>query len=273
MIDLTLQRYAFFALVAAALFGASTPLAKLLLGDLPPIGLAGLLYLGSGLGLLAVRLATHVWRGANGPAPETPLAVRDYPWLAGAVIAGGVIAPILLLWGLSGVSASGASLLLNFEGVITTLIAAALFREAVGGRVWTAAALMLAAGLVLSWQSQAEFKFSLRAVAIIGACFCWGLDNNLTRKISATDPVVLAMIKGLAAGSFNLVLAFALGLNFPATTTLAGALAVGFLGYGVSLVLFILAPRRRGSRASRAPARACADDACPSPSAGSASPA
>ena len=247
MIDISLQRYAFFALIAAALFGASTPLAKLLLGDLPPIGLAGLLYLGSGLGLLAVRLATRLWRGTNGPAPEAPLAVSDYPWLAGAVIAGGIVAPILLLWGLSGASASGASLLLNFEGVITTLIAAAFFREAVGRRMWMAAALMLAAGLVLSWQPQAEFRFSLHAVAIIGACFCWALDNNLTRRISATDPVVLAMIKGFAAGSFNLVLAFALGLHFPPTTALAGALAVGFLGYGVSLVLFILALRHLGS--------------------------
>jgi len=247
MIDISLQRYAFFALIAAALFGASTPLAKLLLGDLPPIGLAGLLYLGSGLGLLAVRLATRLWRGTNGPAPEAPLAVSDYPWLAGAVIAGGIVAPILLLWGLSGASASGASLLLNFEGVITTLIAAAFFREAVGRRMWMAAALMLAAGLVLSWQPQAEFRFSLHAVAIIGACFCWALDNNLTRRISATDPVVLAMIKGFAAGSFNLVLAFALGLHFPPATALAGALAVGFLGYGVSLVLFILALRHLGS--------------------------
>jgi drug/metabolite transporter (DMT)-like permease len=247
MIDLSLQRYALFALAAAALFGASTPLAKLLLGDVPPIALAGLLYLGSGLGLLVARLATHVWRGANSPAQETPLAAKDYPWLAGAVIAGGVVAPILLLWGLAGTSASGASLLLNLEGVITTLVAAALFREAVGRRVWMAAALMLAAGLMLSWQPQAEFNLSLHAFAIVGACFCWALDNNLTRKISAADPVVLAMVKGLSAGSFNLVLALALGLPVPAPVTLALALALGFLGYGVSLVLFILALRHLGS--------------------------
>lgn len=144
-------------------------------------------------------------------------------------------------------SASEASLLLNLEGVITTLVAAALFREAVGGRVWAAVALMLAAGLVLSWQPQEDFKLSPHAVAIVGACFCWALDNNLTRKISANDPVMLAMIKGLTAGSFNLALAFAFGLHFPATAPLAGALVVGFLGYGVSLVLFILALRHLGS--------------------------
>ena len=247
MINLSLQRYAFFALAAAALFGASTPLAKLLLGELPPLELAGLLYLGSGLGLFAAKLVTHAQRSANQPAAEASLATRDYPWLAGAVIAGGVAAPILLLWGLSGTSASEASLLLNLEGVITTLVAAALFREAIGGRVWAAAALMLAGGLVLSWQPQANLKLSLHAVAIVGACFCWALDNNLTRRISASDPVVLAMLKGLIAGSFNLALALALGTEFPAGTTLAGALTLGFLSYGVSLVLFILALRHLGS--------------------------
>lgn len=247
MIDLALQRYALFALIAAALFGASTPLAKLMLGDLSPAGLAGLLYLGSGLGLLVVRLVVHPWRSANSPAPETPLAARDYPWLVGATIAGGVVAPVLLLWGLSGASASGASLLLNLESVITTLVAAALFREAVGRRVWTAAALMLAAGLALSWQPQAEYKFSLHALAVVGACFCWAFDNNFTRKVSATDPVMLVMIKGLTAGSFNLVLAFALGLRFPATGIFIGALVLGFLSYGVSLVLFIYALRHLGT--------------------------
>jgi drug/metabolite transporter (DMT)-like permease len=246
-IDLHIQRYAFLALAAAALFGASTPFAKVLLGELPPLGLAGLLYLGSGLGLLAVRLATHSRRSADQPATEAPLAAGDYPWLAGAVIAGGVVAPVLLMWGLSGTGASEASLLLNLESVVTMLVAAFLFREAVGGRVWAAAALMLAGGLVLSWQPQADLKLSLHAVAIVGACFCWALDNNLTRKISENDPVVLAMIKGLTAGSFNLALAFALGMHISGTATLAGALVLGFLGYGVSLVLFILALRHLGS--------------------------
>ncbi len=247
MIDLSLQRYAFFALAAAALFGASTPFAKLLLGDLQPLGLAGLLYLGSGLGLLAVHVHGRLFARAAPGSKEAPLSGQDYAWLTGAVIAGGIVAPVLLLWGLTGTGASEASLLLNLEGVVTVFIAALLFREAVGGRVWAAAVLMLAAGLVLSWRPQAELKFSLHAVAIVGACICWALDNNLTRKISANDPVVLAMIKGLTAGSFNLALAFALGLHFPASATLAGALVLGFLGYGISLVLFILALRHLGA--------------------------
>lgn len=247
MIDFSLQRYAFLALAAAALFGASTPLAKLLLGDVPPLALAGLLYLGSGLGLLAMRILQRSFAGVAPGSKEAPLSGQDYCWLAGAVITGGVVAPILLVWGLSGTGASEASLLLNLEGVITTLVAAALFREAVGGRVWAAAALMLAGATVLSWNPHAEIKLSLHAFAIVGACFFWALDNNFTRKVSASDPVVLAMIKGLVAGSFNLTLASALRLPVPATAPLAGALAVGFLGYGVSLVLFILALRHLGS--------------------------
>lgn len=247
MIDFSLQRYAFLALGAAALFGASTPFAKLLLGNVTPLALAGLLYLGSGLGLLAVRVLGRLSAKAARRSKEAPLSGHDYVWLAGAVITGGVVGPVLLMWGLSATGASEASLLLNLEGVITTLVAAVLFREAVGGRVWTAAATMLAGALLLSWQPQADLKLSLHALAIVGACFCWALDNNLTRKISAADPMMLAMVKGLVAGSFNLLLAFALGAHVPATATLAAALALGFLSYGVSLVWFILALRHLGS--------------------------
>jgi len=246
MIDLPRQRYAFLALAAAVLFGASTPFAKLLLGELSPLALAGLLYLGSGLGLLTVRLAMRA-RRRDQPAAEAPIMAGDYPWLAAAVITGGIAAPILLLWGLAGTSASAASLLLNLESVVTMLVAALLFGEAVCRRVVAAAALMLAGATVLSWDPQAELKLSLHAIAILGACLCWALDNNFTRKISAGDPVALAMIKGLAAGSLNLALAFALGFHLPGTAALAAALGVGFLGYGVSLVLFILALRHLGA--------------------------
>ncbi len=247
MINLSLQRHAFLALAAAALFGASTPFAKLLLGDLPPLALAGLLYLGSGLGLLAVRIVRRLLPATAPGSTEPSLAGQDYLWLAGAILSGGIVAPVLLMWGLAGSGASEASLLLNLESVVTMLVAAFLFREAVGGRVWVAAMLMLAAALVLSWQPQAELEFSLHSAAVVGACFCWALDNNLTRKISASDPLALAMVKGLAAGSFNLALAFALGMRFPETAPLAGALVLGFLGYGVSLVLFILALRHLGT--------------------------
>jgi drug/metabolite transporter (DMT)-like permease len=243
LIDLRVQRYALLALAAAALFGASTPLAKLLLGQVSPVVLAGFLYLGSGLGLALLLLA----RGLVGRFREAKLTARDWGWLAGAILAGGVMAPVLLLWGLSASSAAATSLLLNFEGVMTTIVAAAVFREAIGGRVWVAALVMVTGGIMLAYDPSAPLAFSLPALAIVGACLCWGIDNNLTRKVARADPVVTAMTKGLAAGSFNLALGLALGGKFPGLGAAAGALALGFVSYGVSLVLFIYALRHLGA--------------------------
>lgn len=242
-IDLRIQRYALLALAAAALFGASTPLAKLLLGQISPVVLAGLLYFGSGLGLAIFKLA----RNTGERAREASLAARDWRWLAGAILAGGIAAPVLLLWGLAGSGAAATSLLLNFEGVITVLVAAIVFHEAVGARVWIGALVMLAGGFVLAWDPAAPLAFSLPAVAIVGACLCWAVDNNLTRKISGADPVVIAMTKGLAAGTCNLTLGLALGGTLPGSGAAASAVVLGFVAYGVSLVLFIHALRHLGS--------------------------
>jgi len=242
-IDLKIQRHALLALVAAALFGASTPFAKLLLGEVSPIVLAGLLYLGSGIGLALLRLA----RGRSERPREARLAPRDWGWLAGAIFSGGVVAPVLLLWGLAGGGAGETSLLLNFEGVLTALVAGLLFREAVGARVWLAALVMLSGGLVLAYDPNATLAFSPQSLAIVGACLAWALDNNLTRKIAGADPVVTAMTKGLAAGGFNLALGLALGGSFPAAGAAIGAVALGFAAYGVSLVLFIYALRHLGA--------------------------
>jgi drug/metabolite transporter (DMT)-like permease len=242
-IDLHIQRYAFLALAAAALFGASTPFAKLLLGEISPVVLAGLLYLGSGFGLVLLRFVP-----GHGQRPrEAPLAARDLTWLAGAIVSGGIVAPVLLLWGLAGSGAAETSLLLNFESVITTLVAVGLFREAVGARVWLAALVMLAGGFVLAYDPTALIAFSPQSLAVVGACFCWALDNNLTRKVAGADPVATAVAKGLTAGSFNLALGLALGGMFPAFGAAVGALTLGFFAYGVSLVLFIYALRHLGT--------------------------
>jgi len=243
MIDFSLQRYALLALAAAALFGASTPLAKLLLGEISPVMLAGLLYLGGGFGL-----ALSLFARGSAPRPrEAPLAARDWGWLAGAILAGGVVAPVLLLWGLSGSGAAETSLLLNFEAIITALIAAALFREAVGARVWSATLVMLAGGFVLAYDPNAPLALSAHSLAIVAACIGWAVDNNLTRKVAAADPVVTTMTKGLVAGSFNLALGLGLGGKLPVMEAATGALALGFVAYGVSLVLYIYALRHLGA--------------------------
>lgn len=249
MIDIALQRYALLALLAAALFGVSTPLAKLLLGTFSPLLLAGLLYLGSGCGLLVLTLIRKYTYTKTVAAPrEAPLAQHDFLWLGGAVLTGGVIAPILLLWGLRVTAAATASLLLNLESVLTALLAAWVFREAVGRRLWLALAIMLAAGLLLSYQPDVPLQFSPGSLAIAGACLLWGLDNNLTRKISAGDPISIAMIKGLVAGAANICLFVASGgVTTAGGWVLAGALLLGFASFGISLVLFIYALRHLGS--------------------------
>lgn len=245
MIDFHLQRHAWTALGAAALFGLSTPLAKVLLGEIHPLALAALLYLGSGCGLFLWRALRR--SATVGTAAEAPLSRTDLPWLLGAIASGGIVAPVLLLWGLAGTGASTASLLLNVEGVLTTIVAALLFREAVAGRVWLATLLMLVASTLLVYRPDAAGGWSWQSLALVGACLFWAIDNNLTRRIAGVDPLTIAMAKGLGAGMFNGVLAVALGVPLPSAPAIAGALAVGFAGYGVSLVLFIHALRHLGS--------------------------
>ena len=245
MIDFALQRYAFLALFAAALFGASTPLAKLLLQDISPLMLAGLLYLGSGMGLLAIRLGRSLF--AANSDDEASLQPRDYAWLAAAIIAGGVCAPVLLMWGLSGTTAAAASLLLNLESVITTLVAAAIFREAVSTRIWLASIITLIGGLLLSYDPAMPLSLSLPSLAVAGACLMWAFDNNLTRKISASDPVNIAIVKGIVAGAVNTGLALAIDAAVPGVTSIAGAMLLGLFSYGISLVLFVYALRYLGS--------------------------
>lgn len=232
-----------YALLGAALFGASTPIAKLLVGEIGPVMLAGLLYAGSGLGLglwLAVRGSLS--RAAGRPR----FAPGDYKWLAGAVILGGVIGPALLMLALAASSASSVSLLLNLESVFTALLAWFVFRENFDRRLMLGMSLIVCGGVILGLRP-GETAASWPGLAVAGACLCWALDNNLTRKISAGDSVKIAGIKGLAAGTVNLCAAAAFGAALPAPETAAAAALVGLLGYGVSLALFVVALRQLGT--------------------------
>jgi|SRR6185437_650786 len=233
-----------FALTSAVLFGASTPFAKLLLGNgITPWLLAGLLYLGSGAGLSITLIAR---RALGLGSSEASLKATDLPWLVLVVISGGVIGPLLLMVGLASTPASSASLLLNLEGLATMVIAWIVFRENVDRRLMFGAAAILSGALLLSWQSGPS-GFGVGLFAIAGACLAWGIDNNLTRKLSAADPLQIALIKGLAAGTANLALALIAGAYLPPAREIAGAALIGFLGYGVSLVLFVLGLRHLGA--------------------------
>lgn len=232
------------AIVSAGLFGASTPLAKLMLGaGVDPWLLAGLLYLGSGIGLGALHLARRLSGGA--PA-EAPLRRADLPWLGLVVLAGGVLGPLLLMVGLSSTPASSAALLLNVEGLATMGIAWVVLKEHADRRLLLGAGAILAGAVILSWQG-GPAPVGWGAVAIVAACIAWGVDNNLTRKLSSADPVQIALIKGVAAGAVNLSLAVLHGASVPALPALVAAGVLGFLGYGVSLALFVLALRHLGS--------------------------
>ena len=240
---MTNQRSAIWpALGAAALFGASTPLVKLLVGELPTLLLAGLLYMGSGLGLAVIRLLRDRGWKSSGLAPG------EWRWLAGAIVFGGMLGPALLVFGLAHTDAGTASLMLNLEAVFTAVLAWVVFKENVDRRIVLGMLLIVAGGAALAWPTAGiETPSGVGLLAIAAACLCWAIDNNLTRRVSGSDALFIAGAKGWTAGLVNTGLAFLLGAALPAWPAAGGAMAVGLLGYGASLVLFVQALRGLGT--------------------------
>lgn len=235
------------ALGAALLFGASTPLAKLLGVDVAPQLLAGLLYLGSGVGLGLLMLGRHLLdRGQRDGVASLRIPKKEWPWLAGAIVAGGVLGPVLLMSGLRSTDGAAASLLLNVEGVLTAVIAWLVFKENADRHIVLGMAAIVAGGVLLSLQP-GTVSLSAGALLIVAACLCWAVDNNLTRKVSANDALLVACLKGLFAGLTNTGLALALGATMPPVVPLLATSAVGFAGYGLSLALFVVALRGLGT--------------------------
>lgn len=232
------------ALLAALLFGLGAPAAKILVGSVDPWLLAGLLYLGSGIGLVVYR---GLRRAVAAGTQEADVRWSDAPWLVGAIVAGGIVGPVLLMFALALGSAAQSSLLLNLEGVFTALLAWLVFREHVHGRIAAGMAAITAGALTLSWDPAAPALFDRSALLVAGACMAWAIDNNLTRRVSHGDPVQVAALKGCAAGGVNLAIALARGAALPPLTVALTAAVVGLLGYGISLVLFVLALRHLGT--------------------------
>lgn len=233
------------ALSAALLFGVSAPVSKLLLKDFKPLQLAGILYLGSGVGLGLIKaLQILIFKKQD---DASRINGKDIKWLAGAVLCGGIIAPVLLMLGLSKTPASTASLLLNFEAVSTAVIAFLFFKERIGKKLWAAILCITIASIVLSLDLSGKWGFSVGSAGILLACALWGLDNNFTRKISYKDPYVIVMVKGLVSGAFSIGLSISLGYHLPGWDKMLAGLMLGFLTYGLSLFLFVLSLRRMGS--------------------------
>jgi drug/metabolite transporter (DMT)-like permease len=233
-----------YALISAALFGVSTPAAKILVGTVHPAVLAGLLYCGAGIGIAALR---RVLPSIVATAPEVALTRSELPWLAGAIASGGVVGPLLLMTGLSRTDAAAASLLLTLEGAATALMAWFIFHENFDRRIALGMCCLVAGAAVLSWSGTPTVDSVIGPLAIVGACLAWGLDNNLTRKVSLADPLQIVQLKGLIAGPFNLVLGLMLGAALPGLSAVLFAGVVGFFGYGVSLALFVVALRHLGT--------------------------
>ena len=229
------------ALLAAALFGAATPLSKLLLDHVSPWMLAALLYLGSGMGLWAFRRCTR--------ASKVVLPRAEAGWLAAAILCGGVIAPLLLMVGLQRAPAASASMLLNAESVLTALIAWFVFRENFDRRILLGMLFIVAGALALGLRTDAsrDLQLDVSLMPVLGACLAWAIDNNLSRKVSLSDASWVAMVKGLSAGITNLLLAFAFGAPLPSLNTTVLAAMLGFISYGASLTLFMLALRNLGT--------------------------
>lgn len=239
-----MQQGVLAALGAALLFGVGTPASKLLLGPVSPWLLASLLYMGSGIGLAVVRYFNH--------AARPRFAGSELTWLILAIATGGIIGPVLLMWGLSHMPASGASLLLNAEGVFTALLAWLVFGENMDRRIALGMALVVAGALVLSWPNEARWGDVLPALSVLGACLAWALDNNFTRKVALGDATFIAMAKGLVAGAVNLALALLAGAVLPSAGIVLAAGLLGLVSYGISLVLFVIALRELGTARSGA---------------------
>ncbi len=231
------------ALLAALFFGVSAPISKLLLGDVPPVLMAAFLYLGSGTGISFIKLYQRFSKNQKEAGIKRP----DVGWLAGAIISGGIIAPIILMISLKNTSASSASLLLNFEGVGTTVLALLFFHESISRRALAAISAITLASIFLSTDFKSGFGFSLGALGILLACVLWGLDNNLTRNISGKDPLTIVAWKGLVAGTFSLILGLVLGQQLPGLFTIFSILLLGFISYGLSTMLFIYSMRGLGA--------------------------
>jgi drug/metabolite transporter (DMT)-like permease len=239
------SRGAACAIAASLLFGSSTPISKVFLSQIEPWILAGLFSLSAGIGLgIYYILSRGLVRKSS---PDKNLEGKDWIWFSAATLAGGVTAPVLLMFGIANSPASSAALLLSLEGVLTALVAWSIFRERFDWRLALGMAAIIAGSVVISSAKYSEFKVSWGSLAVIGACLSWGIDNNLTRQISHKNPLQIATIKSCIAGVVNITLALALGESLPSPPLLLVTSVIGVLNYGMSLILFVLALRYIGA--------------------------
>lgn len=231
------------AILAAALYALNAPASKLLLQHVSPSMMAALLYLGAGLGMLAMGF---VRRAAGRPSGEQKLARKDWPYVLGMIVLD-ILAPIFLMIGLSRTTAENASLLNNFEIVATSLIALLVFKEKISPRLWAGIGLIVLSSVLLTVEDASSLQFSMGSAFVLLACCCWGMENNCTRMLSKSDPQEIVIVKGIGSGAGALIVALLTGERFPAWAYVPAALGLGFVAYGLSIYFYVYAQRYLGA--------------------------
>ncbi|MBK5240172.1 DMT family transporter [Clostridium sp.] len=233
----------FFAILAAALYGISSPVSKLLLKEIPPTLMASFLYLGAGIGISIIQFIKHKKYKEK---TEARLTKQELPFTIGMVVLD-IAAPIFLMYGLTMTTAANASLLNNFEIVATSLIALLIFKESISKRLWSAISLITVSSIILSVEDVSSFSFSFGSIFVLLACICWGLENNCTRKLSVKDPLEIVIIKGFGSGIGCLLIALTLGEQSNNIPYIIAAMLLGFFAYGLGISLYIYAQRELGA--------------------------
>lgn len=232
-----------FAVLAAALYAINAPVSKLLLSKVSATMMAAFLYLGAGIGLSLLQI---IQKGTHKEVKEKPLTRRELPYTIGMIVLD-IAAPLFLMAGLIMTTAANASLLNNFEIVATSVIALAVFHEAISKRLWIAIGLVTVASLILSFEDISSLSFSMGSVFVLLACVCWGFENNCTRMLSEKSPIEIVIIKGFCSGMGSFVIALIMREPIPKLIYILGALLLGFVAYGLSIFFYIYAQRYLGA--------------------------
>lgn len=233
----------FYAILAAALYAINVPLSKFLLNHAGPTMMASFLYLGAGLGLFIYSL---IEKATGKQVKREPLTKKELPYTIAMVVLD-IAAPIFLMFGISMTNSANVSLLNNFEIVATSIIALVVFKETVSKKLWFAIALVTVASAILSFEGAGSFTFNGGSLFVLGACLCWGLENNCTKMISNKSSVEIVIIKGTFSGLGSLICAFIVGEHLPAVQWILCILLLGFVAYGLSIHFYIMAQKDLGA--------------------------
>lgn len=237
------KKYIFFAILAAALYAINIPLADLLLKNISPTMMAGLLYLGAGIGMLIVGIIKNK---ISKEKKELHLSKEEMPYIVGMILLD-ILAPICLMIGIKMSVAANVSLLNNFEIVATSLIALFIFKEKISKKLWFGIGLITVASILLSVDDISSLSFSFGSLFVLLACVCWGFENNCTRMLSQKDPLEVVVLKGFGSGIGSLIIAFTIGESMCSTINVLLAMLLGFVAYGLSIFFYVYAQRKLGA--------------------------